>query len=70
MYGNQKLFAGIFIGSLIAIVTFCLGVGIASAVNEITFAEQIVEWFGTTAPAVDGEVVEDVVEPALASLRV
>ena len=36
--------------------------GIASAVNDISFGQQIVEWFGTATEI--GEPVEDVVETA------
>ena len=61
MYGNGKLILGIIIGIISAVAIFCLAVGIGCAVNGLTFGEQIVEWFGSNAPAIE-ETVEQVAE--------
>lgn len=37
----------VLLGIIIAVAVFCAVVGIASAVNDIFFGQQIVEWFGT-----------------------
>ena len=63
MYGKGKLILGIFLGLIGAVAIFCAVVGIGCAVNDLTFGEQIVEWFGTSAP-----VVEDVVEETTARI--
>lgn len=47
----------VLLGIILTIVLFCTIVGIASAVNDITFGEQICRWFGKTA-----EVVTDTAE--------
>lgn len=52
----------VLLGMIIAVAVFCAVVGIASAVNDISFGQQIVEWFGTAKEVVEelptGEVVE------------
>lgn len=45
----------VLLGMALAVGIFCLAVWIGCSVNQITFAEQIVKWFGTT-PAVDETV--------------
>ena len=50
----------VLLGIVLAIGIFCMVIGIASAVNDVSFGQQIVEWFGTTKEVV--EPVEDVVE--------
>ena len=62
---KSKLFLGIILGLVGAVALFCLVVGIGCSINGLTFGEQIVEWFGANAPAIEetvGEVVETVVE--------
>lgn len=61
MYGNGKLALGIILGIIGAIALFCIIVGIGCSVNGLTFGEQIVEWFGTSAPVVD-EVIDQIVD--------
>ena len=67
MYGNGKLIFGILIGVIAAIAIFCIAVGIGCAANGLTFGEQIVEWFGTTAST--GEEVEEVVDEVTEALK-
>ena len=55
-----KNIAYVLLGIVLAIGIFCMVIGIASAVNDVSFGQQIVEWFGTTKEVV--EPVEDVVE--------
>lgn len=43
----------VLLGMIIAVGIFCLVVTIGSAVNGLTFGEQIVDWFGKTAPIVE-----------------
>ena len=52
----------VLLGIVIAVAVFCTVIGIDSAVNDISFGQQIVEWFGTAKEIV--EPVEDVVETA------
>ena len=54
----------VLLGIIIAVVLFCAVVGIASAVNDLSFGQQIVEWFGTTKEVVDELPTEDVVATA------
>ena len=64
MYFDRSLIGGILLGIIVTVVLFFAIVGIASAVNDISFGEQIVEWFGST-PVVDESIVdgaEEVVE--------
>ena len=61
MYGKGKLILGIILGLVGAAAIFCITIGVGCAVNGLTFGEQIVEWFGTSAPAIE-EVVEQVTE--------
>lgn len=61
MYGNGKLILGIILGLIGAVAIFCITVGIGCAVNGLTFGEQICEWFGSNAPAIE-EAVEQVAE--------
>lgn len=44
----------VMLGVVSAVAIACLVVGIGCAVNGVTFAQQITNWFGTTAivPAV------------------
>ena len=58
---NVKLIIGIILGIISTVAVFCAVVGVGCAVNGLTFGEQIVEWFGTSAPAIE-EVVEQVTE--------
>ena len=60
---NVKLIIGIILGIISTVAVFCAVVGVGCAVNGLTFGEQIVEWFGTSAP-----VVEDVVEETTARI--
>lgn len=46
----------VLLGILIAVAIFCLVVGIGCAVNGVTFGQQIANWFGTNAPAVEKTV--------------
>ena len=61
MYGKGKLILGIILGLVGAVAIFCVTVGIGCAVNGLTFGEQIVEWFGNSAPVIE-EAVEQVTE--------
>ena len=61
MYGQGKLILGIILGLVGAVAIFCVTVGIGCAVNGLTFGEQIVEWFGNSAPVIE-EAVEQVTE--------
>lgn len=54
----------VLLGMVIAVAVFCAVVGIASAVNDISFGQQIVEWFGTAKEVVDELPTEDVVATA------
>ena len=56
----------VLLGIIIAIVVFCAIVGIASAVNDISFGQQIVEWFGTAKEVVEELPTDEVVETAKA----
>lgn len=49
----------VLLGIACAVALFCIVVGIGCAINGVTFGQQIVNWFGTSAPVVD-EVVETV----------
>lgn len=54
----------VLLGIIIAVVLFCAVVGIASAVNDLSFGQQIVEWFGTTKEVVEELPTDEVVETA------
>ena len=54
----------VLLGMIIAVAVFCAVVGIASAVNDISFGQQIVEWFGTAKEVVEELPTEDVVATA------
>lgn len=54
----------VLLGMIIAVAVFCAVVGIASAVNDISFGQQIVEWFGTAKEVVNELPTEDVVATA------
>lgn len=49
----------VLLGIVCAVALFCIVVGIGCAINGVTFGQQIVNWFGTSAPVVD-ETVETV----------
>lgn len=61
LYGKGKLVLGIILGLVGAVAIFCITVGVGCAVNGLTFGEQIVEWFGNSAPVIE-EAVEQVTE--------
>lgn len=54
----------VLLGIVIAVAVFCAVVGIASLVNDISFGNQIVEWFGTAKEVVEELPTEDFVETA------
>ena len=56
----------VLLGMIIAVVVFCAVVGIASAVNDISFGQQIVEWFGTAKEVIEELPTDEVVETAKA----
>lgn len=56
----------VLLGMIIAVAVFCAVVGIASAVNDISFGQQIVEWFGTAKEVVEELPTDEVVEAAKA----
>lgn len=56
----------VLLGMIIAVAVFCAVVGIASAVNDISFGQQIVEWFGTAKDVVEELPTDEVVETAKA----
>ena len=55
----------VLLGIVIAVLLFCAVVGIASAVNDISFGQQIVEWFGSSSQVVE-EITEEMVENSVA----
>ena len=61
MFGNKKLVLGLILGLVGAVAIFCITVGVGCAVNGLTFGEQVVEWFGNSAPVVE-DAVEQVTE--------
>ncbi|MBQ7352319.1 MAG: hypothetical protein IJW59_05650 [Clostridia bacterium] len=61
MFGNKKLILGLILGLVGAVAIFCITVGVGCAVNGLTFGEQIVEWFGNSAPVIE-DAVEQVTE--------
>lgn len=61
-----KRICWVFLGMIIAVAVFCAVVGIASAVNDISFGQQIVEWFGTAKEVVEELPTDEVVETAKA----
>ena len=56
----------VLLGMIIAVVVFCAVVGIASALNDISFGQQIVEWFGTAKEVIEELPTDEVVETAKA----
>lgn len=54
--GAGKIFGGILIGILSAVLIGFLVVGIASLVNDCSMAEQITTWFGNSAPVIEETV--------------
>lgn len=56
----------VLLGMIIAVAVFCAVVGIASVVNDISFGQQIVEWFGTAKEVVEELPTDEVVETAKA----
>lgn len=61
MSDKLKIILSIVIGLVCAVALFCLIVVIACSVNGLTFGEQISEWFGSNAPAIE-DTVEQVTE--------
>lgn len=61
MSDKVKIILSIVIGLVCAVALFCLIVVIACSVNGLTFSEQICDWFGNNAPAIE-EAVEQVTE--------
>ena len=55
-----KFWLGVLFGAVGIIVVVSVVIGIASAVNDISYAEQITQWFGATP--VIGEVVDEVTD--------
>ena len=56
----------VLLGMIIAVAVFCAVVGIASAINDISFGQQIVEWFGTAKEVIEELPTDEVVETAKA----
>ena len=56
----------VLLGMIIVVAVFCAVVGIASAVNDISFGQQIVEWFGTAKEVIEELPTDEVVETAKA----
>ena len=56
----------VLLGMIIAVAVFCAVVGIASAVNDISLGQQLVEWFGTAKEVVEELPTDEVVETAKA----
>jgi len=52
MSSQAKLILGIVLGIIGAVAIFCLVVCIGSAVNGLTFGEQICEWFNSNSTTV------------------
>lgn len=62
--GKGKFILGLVIGLICAVAIFCAVVGIAGAINNLTFGEQIVEWFGTATETIT-EVADTVTETTM-----
>mgnify|MGYP004663230427 CR=1 FL=1 len=43
----------VLLGMLLAVCIFCVTVAIGCAVNGISFGQQISQWFGEVAPAIE-----------------
>ena len=52
----------VLLGVVVAFAVTCAVIGIASAVNDISFGQQIVEWFGSAKEVVEELPVDEVVE--------
>ena len=46
----------VLLGMLLAVGIFCVTVAIGCAVNGISFGQQISQWFGEVAPAIEKTV--------------
>lgn len=53
----MKFWGGLIVGIIVAVGLACLVTYVASAVNGVTFAEQIIEWATTNTPAVEDVVI-------------
>lgn len=58
-YSNKGWIWGLVLGIVVTIAIFCIVVGIASSINNVSFGQQIVNWFGKTA-----ETAKEVVDTA------
>ena len=58
MFSWKKILAGIVIGLLAVVVVFCIVTLIFASIHNITFVEQIKQWFGV-AQAVVEETAEE-----------
>ena len=58
MSDKLKIILSVVIGLVCAVALFCLSVVIACSVNGLTFSEQICEWFGSNAPAIEDTVAQ------------
>lgn len=56
----------VLLGVVVAFAVTCAVIGIASAVNDISFGQQIVEWFGSAKEVVEELPVDEVIESAQA----
>ena len=58
----MKFWLGVLFGAVLIVAVACLVTHIASGINDITFAEQIVEWFSESAPVIEDIVVDGALE--------
>lgn len=56
-YSSKGWIWGLVLGIVVTIAIFCIVVGIASSINDVSFGQQIADWFGKTA-----ETAKDVVD--------
>lgn len=61
MFDNKKLYLGIFIGIVAAVVITCIAVAIGCAFNGLSFGEQIVSWAGHVCPTLE-ETAEELAD--------
>ncbi len=58
MFSWKKILAGIVIGLLAVAVIFCIVTLVFASIHEITFVEQIKQWFNVAQKAVE-EIAEE-----------
>lgn len=56
---------GVILGVIATVAIFCIVVGIASSVNDVSFGQQMANWFGKAA-----ETTKEVVDAAATTPQV